>query len=241
MLGTAFAQGTTGAAPASTPPPLVRTGVVDMVILLRAHPKLNADLKAFNTHQNGIRTLLMNEEKELQDKAKIVLDKYRAGTPEYNQAMEELEKKMVELKARQNRAQRDLMMDDMRIKYNAFKSIREEIQNFSLQKGFAVVLDVRGIDPEQGELENAQEEVGQTVVWNAPGVNLTIYIVQMLNQKYGGTYPVTTNIVNNQVVFLNTNQNDGNSNGPAIQNRSAPGTGQPQPIAIQNQGTTGRN
>jgi len=226
MLGTAFAQGTTGAAPASTPPPLVRTGVVDMVILLRAHPKLNADLKAFNTHQNGIRTLLMNEEKELQDKAKIVLDKYRAGTPEYNQAMEELEKKMVELKARQNRAQRDLMMDDMRIKYNAFKSIREEIQNFSLQKGFAVVLDVRGIDPEQGELENAQEEVGQTVVWNAPNVNLTIYIVHALNQKFS-QFPATANIVNNQVVFLKTN-NDGASPGPAVPNRPAPGQ---QPVA----------
>ena len=226
MLGSAFAQqGNQGAAPPAQPQ-LIRTGVVDMVVLLRAHPKLNDDLKKFNTYRQGIATQLMNEEQKLQSDAKIVMEKYKPGSQEYNMAMEELEKKRVELITRQSKAQRELMMEDMKIKYNAFKSIREEIQNFAVSKGFAVVLDVRGIDPEQGELENAQEEVGQTVVWNAPNVNLTIYIVHALNQKFS-QFPATANIVNNQVVFLKTN-NDGASPGPAVPNRPAPGQ---QPVA----------
>jgi len=232
MLGTAFAQGT-GAAPAAASPQANRptVAVVDMVVLLRAHPKLNDDLKNFNTQLNGVRTQQANEEQKLQNDAKIVMEKYKVGTPEYTQEMEKLEKRMLEFRTNQSKMQREFAMQDMKIKYSAFKSIREEIQNFAARAGVAVVLDVRGIDPEQGELENAQEEVGQTVVWNAPGVNMTVQIVQLLNQKYGSTYPATAKIVDGKdgqkvVSFLNTNQNDGNSNGPSVPNRPPLGPGQ---------------
>jgi len=227
-LGTAFAQ-QQAAAPAA-PPQAIRTAVVDMVVLLRAHPKLNADLKEFGTQQQGVVTHLRNVEKNIQDEAKIAMDRFKAGTSEYNQAMEELEKRMVELKTSQNKAQRELMIQDMKIKYEAFKTIREEIQRFSVPSGIAVVLDVRGIDPEADELTNAQEEVGQTVVWNASSVNITRQIVQQLNQRFQ-QFPQTANVVNGQVIFLNTNQNEAMpSPGPNVPIRPAPGA---QPTAMQ--------
>jgi len=236
MLGTAFAQGTQGtqgAAPAA-PPPATRPAVVDMMVLLKAHPKLNADRKEFVAYHQMVRTQLMNTEKNLLEEAKVANESYRIGTQEHTQAMEVIEKKRVEFIASQQKAQRELAMRDMRIAYDAFKSIREEIQNFSAPRGIAVVLDVRGVNPDLTELENAQEEFSQTVIWNAPGVNMTAPIVQLLNQKFS-QFPLTANVVNGQVVFLETN--DATSPGPAVPNRPL---GQ-QPIATQNQGATGRN
>ena len=227
MLGTAVAQGTQGAAPAA-PAQTVRptVGVVDMIVLLRAHPKLNADRKDFITYQQGVATQLRNTEKNLFDEAKVVNETLKIGSPEHTQAMEVLERRMVEFRTSQQRAQREMAMRDMKIVYDAFKSIREEIQNFSVPRGFSIVLDVRGINPEIDELSNAQEEVGQTVVWNAPGVNMTAPIVQLLNQKFS-QFPATANVVNGQVVFLETNNDGMSSPGPAVPNRPAPSS---QPV-----------
>ena len=229
MLHIASAQAPSGgAAPANVPPQAVRTAVVDMVVLLKAHPKLNADLKDFRTAQQGIVTQLMNVEKQLQDDARVITQTLKPGTSEFNQATEALDKRMAEHNANKNRAQRELMIQDMIIKYNAFKSIREEIQSFSVPRGVAVVIDVRGINPDDDELTNAEAEVGQPVVWNAPGVNMTSSIVQMLNQKFN-QFPATAKVDNGKVVFLNTNQNDGPAgNGPTVPQRVSPGVAQPQ-------------
>ncbi len=229
MLGTASAQGTSAAAPAA-PPQAIRTAVVDMVVLLKAHPKLNADLKDFNTKRQAITAQLMNDEKKLQEDARVMMSLYKPGTDEYNKASEEFDKKMAEHNANKNKAQRELIISDMRIKYDAFKSIREEIQNFSVPRGVAVVVDVRGIDPEADELTNAEAEVGQTVVWNSPGVNMTAQIVQLLNQKFN-QFQATAKIENGRVVFLNTNQNEGMSPGPSVPQRANPAAGQQPQVA----------
>ena len=226
MFGVASAQPAAPAAPAA-PPQAIRTAVVDMVVLLRSHPKLNADMKDFNTQRQAIATQLMNAENTLREEARVLMGSYKPGTDEFNQANEAFEKKMAEHNANKNKAQRELMMKDMKIKYEAFKSIRDEIQNFSVPRGVAVVVDVRGTDPEADELTNAEAEVGQTVVWNAAGVNMTAQIVQMLNQKFS-QYPAAAKIENGRVVFLNTGAADGMSAGPQIPSRPAAGT---QPVA----------
>ena len=221
MLGTAIAQGT---APAAPPAPL-RTVVVDMVVLIRSHPKLNDDLKKFRTYQQGIATQLANTEKNLFDEAKVVNETLKIGSPEHTQAMEVLDKKMMELRTNQQKAQREYMVQDTKIKYEAYKTIQDEIQKFSVPNGIAVVLDVRVIDPNEDELMNAQEEIGQPVVWNASGVNITRQIVNQLNQRFQ-QYPKTASIVDGKIVFLNTN-NDGASPGPAVPNLPAPSS---QPV-----------
>ncbi len=235
MLGVASAQGTNPAAGAAAPqtPQAIRTAVVDMVVLLKAHPKLNADLKDFNTKRQAITAQLMADEKKLQEDARVMMSLYKPGTDEYNKASEEFDKKMAEHNANKNKAQRELIISDMRIKYDAFKSIREEIQNFSVPRGVAVVVDVRGIDPDADELTNAEAEVGQTVVWNSPGVNMTAQIVHLLNQKFN-QFQATAKIENGRVVFLNTNQNEGMSPGPAVPQRANPAAGQQPQVASPN-------
>ena len=229
MFGVAAAQ-QGGAAPANAPagpPPAVRTAVVDMFVLMRAHPKLNHDLKEFRDQQQLTVSQLMTAEKALQDEAKVMMGTVKPGTDGFNQANEILDKKAANHAAEKNKAQRELGLRNMKIQYEAFKSVREEIQNFSIPKGIAVVVDVRGTDPDADEMTNAEMEVGQTVVWNSPSVNLTPYIVQILNQKFN-QYPAAANIVNGKVVFVNTNQNDG----PGVPQLPAPGAArQQQPVA----------
>ena len=226
MFGIASAQPAAPAAPAG-PPPATRTAVVDIVVLMRAHPKLNADMKDFNTQRQAIATQLMNAERTLQEDAKVLMGSYKPGTDEFNQANEAFDKKMADHNANKNKAQRELAMKSMKISYEAFRSIREEIQNFSIPRGVAVVVDARGIDPDADELTNAEADAGQAVIWNSPGVNMTTQIVQMLNQKFA-QYPAVAKIENGRVVFLNTGAVDGMSAGPVIPNRPAAGT---QPVA----------
>jgi len=237
MHGVASAQQSAAPAAANAPPAATRTAVVDMVVLLKSHPKLNADLKDFANQQRAIQTQLMNAERALQEEARAMVEMHKPGTEDFSRKSEELDKKMATLNTERSKAQREAILRDTRIKYEAFKSIQEEIQNFSQTRGVAVVIDVRGIDPDADELTNAEAEVGQPVVWSAPGVNMTIPIVQALNQRFQ-KFPATANVVEGRdgkpkVVFLNTNQNEG---GPSIPQRPGPGQSPPTATSPGNQG-----
>jgi len=240
MFSIAFAQGNGGAAPANTPPQAIRTGVVDMYVLMRAHPKLNADMKELRDRQQLIVNQLMAAEKVLMEDAKTMQGSgYKPGTDEFNQVNDALEKRAAALSTDKNKAQRELGLQDIKIKYAAFKSIRDEIQAVSVASGFAVVVDVRGTDPDLDDLSNAEMEVGQTVVWNAPSVNMTTAIVNRLNQKFQ-QFPAAAKVDNGKVVFLNTNQNEGGGSGPSIPQQPAPGARQQQPVAQPGSGNVGR-
>lgn len=219
LMNQVFAQAANNGGEKTQPQPY-RVGVVDMLSLMRAHPKLNADLKEFNAERMRRATDLLTKERALQEESKVLIQTVKQNTPEFQVKNDELMKRMTELDLEKNKAQRELVLMDIRMKYEAFKSIREEINSLVFNRGFAVIMDMRMVDPTEGdELSNAEIEVTQPIIWHNNQINLTTFVINALNTRFSNLPKAAQVEPNGKITFLN------NANPVANGAGLAPGSG----------------
>lgn len=237
LTASAFAQPNPvpqGSQPAANrPQPPVRTGVVDMQALLMAHPAFNAQMKELEAKANQNQASVVNMQKILQEELNA-LNALNQGTPQFEAKHEELIKKRADFQAKVSILEQSQGNEVRKLLFGAYRSIKAEIEEFASPRGFAAILNRATIDDVSAatnEQTAANIEMNQLVVWNAPGMDITNHIIIILNQKYGGQYPLTVKIENGKRIYLERNTSS----------VAAPGARtNPQPSAAQPSGTPRR-
>ena len=222
------------AAEAQKPAQPYRAGVVDLEDLLRAHPKLNADIKNLQENAKAIQANALAQTQKLQEEGKV-LQSMKPGSVEFIAKNDELVKKMSDLEGEKARAFRDLQINNLRIVYSAYRSIQAEIETLAVQYGFAIVINNKTIDPKSEDPTLAEFAISQSVVWNYSNVDLTNFIIKALNAKYGKDYQVVCTIgPNNERTFSNAGAA---GLGAPPRATAADGTGAAAPTATARPGT----
>ena len=188
--------------PPATPQP-TRAGVIDLHDVLRAHPKMNADMKALEENSKIVLANIVNKAQKSQEESKVLLA-MKPGSAEYIAKNDEFIMKARELESERTIAQRDHYLKNVRIVYDAYKSVQAEIDALAPKYGFSVIVDNKTVDPKSEDPSLAEFAVTQSVVWSNPAVDLTNPIIKALNARYGKEYLVVCTIDANNVRTYST-------------------------------------
>lgn len=165
--------------------------VINLGKLVREHPKFNAQLSQLRNDIQQVEQYLQQQNQEI---AKMVdgLKEYNIGSAEYSQLDDQIAKRRVDLDSYVKTQERAVSKERARIQYQAFKEIKQELENYCMQNGISTVM--HSVTPTEVNPENPREvglTMNQTVVWRNPRVDITEKILQRIQQKHA-TRPAPT-------------------------------------------------
>ena len=119
------------------------------------------------------------------------LKNFRKGTADYRAIEEELTQKQADLSVRVQLQKKEFLQREAKIFYNVYREIQDELNYYASQTGVTMVVRTSS---EQPDVENPQEVLAylnRDVVWNAQQIDITNYIINRLNQRYGPAQQTT--------------------------------------------------
>ncbi len=156
------------------------------------------DLKeVFEQHKRfqQMRQQLMNDVQTAESTVKARQEELRAlveqlkalrpGTPEYKNLEADIANREADLKVDINIQKKDFMQREAKIHYHIYREVLQEISHFAQQRRLSAVLR---INSEQPDVENPQsilQELNKPVVYYDAAIDITVPILQILNQRAG--------------------------------------------------------
>lgn len=108
------------------------------------------------------------------------------GTPEYQQLEEQIAQKHTNLQLETGRKRKEILENEAKVYYNAYKEIEEHVENFARQNGIALVLRFSSEDMDPTKRDSVLQGVNRAVVFQ-DRLNITSLIIDSLNRRTPAT------------------------------------------------------
>ena len=172
-------------APARAPQAAPQIALLDVSAVFKNHRRMQAMMDDMKKDVERAEQAVRAEREAIRNLAER-LKEFRKGTPDYRAIEEELTKKQADLSVRIQLQKKEFLQREAKIFYTVYQEIQQEVAYYASAYGVSLVLRSSS---EQADIENPQEVLAylnRDVVWNARQIDITNYILDRLNKRYGG-------------------------------------------------------
>lgn len=113
------------------------------------------------------------------------LKELRAGTPEYKAREEKVTKDSTDLNVKIQLQRKEFMQRESKIYYAVYQEIYQEVEYFAANNNISMVLRTTSDAVDVEKPDDILREMHKTVVWSKAGLDITQYIKQQLQRRYG--------------------------------------------------------
>lgn len=172
-------------APAAGGPP-----APGLVVLLdvTALIKDNAHLKAMMADMQRDVTKAEDAFRKERDQVRALTEELkdmRAGTPEYKAKEEQITKGGTDLNVKIQLQRKEFMQRESKIYYAVYQEIWQEVEYFATNNNISMVLRTTSEPVDVEKPDDILREMNKPVIWSAKGLDITQYIKQQLQRRYG--------------------------------------------------------
>jgi len=167
--------------PAAVP---TRLAVIDMVRVFNNYQKTLDQQQQLKRQGERIRDEEQKRKRAI-EKAKLDMDAFKPGTPEYNQASEKVLKMSVELRAFQELMLQKIANNQKLWTEAIYKEITDAVATYAKSHGLSVVLYLDEFDIKSNTTKELLEKIRQKkVIYHDSRLDISQDILNMLNEQY---------------------------------------------------------
>ena len=115
------------------------------------------------------------------------LKELKAGTPPYREKEERLTKDSTDLNVQMQIQRKEFLQRESKVYYTVYQEIQQEVDYFAANNNIAMVIRTSNEPVDVEKPDEIVREMTKPVVWNAKGLDITQYIRQQLQRRYGET------------------------------------------------------
>jgi Skp family chaperone for outer membrane proteins len=164
--------------PTAAPPPVV---VVDVAKIFKEHRRLKARMEEL---RNDVQTAQASFRKEFEALSKMAetVRGFNPGSPEYKAAEEDYARKRADLDARMSLSEKEFKLRSVKIQYNAYQEIRQEVEYYCQAYGVAVAVNANTekVDAEKENPNDMMRAMSQEVIYSHKDLDITPIIMKRI-------------------------------------------------------------
>jgi len=190
LAGTLISRPAHAQATARSPQAAPQIVLLDVSAVFKNHRRMQAmmddmkkDVERAEQEVKAQRDAIRNLAERLKD--------FRKGTADYRAIEEELTQKQADLSVRVQLQKKEFLQREAKIFYTVYQEIQQELAYYASATGVTMVVRTSS---EQPDVENPQEVLAylnRDVVWNARQIDITNYIIDRFNKRYGPSQQTT--------------------------------------------------
>lgn len=153
--------------------------------------KVFKDHNRFNSNMNAMKARVQAAEEQMKKDAETLkgwveeLQKYKAGSPEYNRLEGQIAKRRSEMSVEAQMARKNFLQEEAAIYYDIYREIEQQVQYSASQRGSVVVLRFNGGGVDADNPEDVLRFINKPVVWHNGAVDITDEVLNTLNHRSG--------------------------------------------------------
>lgn len=181
----AFAQAPAGEQPAA------RLGingmaVVDIEYIFKNHHSFKQQMDQLKQQMEAADADARRDQEELRKLAEQV-KQYGEGTPEFKQKEAELMKRHGDLNLKVSLMKKEFMEKEGRVYFNVSREIDDAVKVIANKNGIVLVVRFNGDPVDPNNRNDIVRNIGKSVVYNDPRMDITPYVLHELNRGSGAT------------------------------------------------------
>jgi len=194
VFSTVLAQAPVGAQTSGQPAARAAAPIVllDINAVFKGYRKMQDEMNRMKADVVRAEQYVKTERENIRKLAQR-LEEFRKGTPDFKAIEEEVAKRSSDLSVKVQMQKKEFLEKEAQIFLQIYQEVQQEVAYYASATGVSMVLRATG---SQADLQNPQEVlayINRDVVWNAQQLDITNYILQRLNDRYGPSQTGSSN------------------------------------------------
>lgn len=159
--------------------------LLDINAVFKGYRKMQDEMNRMKGDVERAEQFVKQERDAIRSQAEKLQD-FRKGTAEYKALEEELTKRQADLSFKVQMQKKEFLEKEAQIFFTIYQEVQQEVAYYASATGVSMVLRSTGA---QADIQNPQEVlafINRDIVWNAQQLDITNYILERLNSRYGG-------------------------------------------------------
>ncbi len=185
LVGSVLVNWAGAQAPAAGGPPTPGLIVLlDVTSLIKDNSRLKAMMADMQRDVSKSEDIFRKERDVIRQMTDEIKDS-RAGTPDYKAKEEEITKRSTDLNVKIQLQRKEFLQRESKIYYTVYQEIWQEVDYFAANNNISMVLRTTNEPVNAEKPDDILREMNKPVVWSAKGLDITQYIKQQLQRRYG--------------------------------------------------------